>query len=74
MIQRHFLDIFFAMVNVFQVILISSEPHLPIDRIRLSKGLKVEVDKVLLRGEDYFKKADIETLLGKVQISFSTFI
>ena len=74
MIQRHFLDIFFAMVNVSQVILISSEPHLPIDRIRLSKGLKVEVDKVLLRGEDYFKKADIETLLGKVQISFSTFI
>ena len=59
-------------MNVFQVILISSEPHLPIDRVKLSKSLKIETEKVLLRGADYFKKADIETLLGKVQISLSS--
>lgn len=46
--------------------MISSEDHLPIDRIKLSKSLKVEVQKILLRGQDYFTKANIEAVTGKV--------
>jgi hypothetical protein len=45
---------------------VSSEPHLPIDRVKLSKSVKIEVSRILLRSEEYFTKAGIETLLGKV--------
>lgn len=45
----------------------SKEAHLPIDRVKLSKGLKVELDKILLRPKKFFEERGIELLLGKVR-------
>jgi len=47
-------------------VLVSREPHLPIDRVKLSKSLKIETEKVLLRPQKFFVERDIELLLGKV--------
>ncbi len=53
--------------------MVSRENHLPIDRVKLSKGLKVDVEKILLRPQSYFNTASIETKLGvvfKILINF----
>lgn len=47
-----------------RVVLISSESVPPYDRTKLSKALTSKVEDILLRNEEYFKKAGIELLLG----------
>lgn len=44
--------------------LVSKESVLPIDRIKLSKSTKFEVDKLLLRSPKYFDEAAIQVKLG----------
>lgn len=43
----------------------SRESHLPIDRVKLSKGLKIELNKILLRPKSFFDERGIELLLGQ---------
>ncbi|KAJ1534540.1 hypothetical protein HK096_003745 [Nowakowskiella sp. JEL0078] len=47
-----------------KIILISKEPHLPIDRPKLSKSLKIDVSKILLRNQAHFESLDIEVHLS----------
>jgi len=49
-----------------RIILISKENYLPIDRVKLSKSLKIELNKVLLRPQSFFDNNQIELMLGKV--------
>lgn len=51
-----------------RIVLIGDEPHAPYQRPPLSKGLltgKTTVDKLLLRGPDFFEQNRIELLLGR---------
>ena len=43
-----------------KIVLITREPHLPIDRIKLSKFLDVQVENLLLHRIDYLKQINIE--------------
>lgn len=51
-----------------QVMIISRETYLPIDRPKLSKSLKIDAAKIGLRTENDFKKLDIDITLG-VQVT-----
>jgi len=48
-----------------RIVLISKEPHLPYDRIKLSKAMTASVESILLRPESFYKERNIELLLGK---------
>ena len=48
-----------------RIIVISKEPHLPIDRIKLSKVLHANVENLLLYQPDYLNKLKIEYELSK---------
>ena len=50
-----------------RIVLVTKEPHLPIDRVRLSKGLKVELDKLVLRDSAYMTAHGIDVLLATVR-------
>ena len=45
---------------------ISKEPHLPIDRTKLSKALVPDPDKLLLRPQEWFDSASITTVKDEV--------
>jgi len=47
-----------------RIVMICKENVLPYDRPKLSKSLSVQVDKILLRGEDFFQKNGVEVMLG----------
>jgi NADPH-dependent 2,4-dienoyl-CoA reductase/sulfur reductase-like enzyme len=47
-----------------RVILISRENYLPIDRIKLTKGLGFEASKLALRKREFFDRLKIEVMLG----------
>lgn len=48
-----------------RIVVIGKEPHLPYDRIKLSKAMTASVESILLRPEEFYKERDIELLLGK---------
>eukprot|EP00002_Diphylleia_rotans_P035592 TRINITY_DN7782_c0_g2_i1.p1 TRINITY_DN7782_c0_g2~~TRINITY_DN7782_c0_g2_i1.p1 ORF type:complete len:607 (+),score=130.93 TRINITY_DN7782_c0_g2_i1:51-1871(+) len=48
-----------------KVIMISNEEHLPYDRIKISKGLNLDINQVLLRQEPFFKQHNIDFLGGQ---------
>ncbi|MCJ1309446.1 hypothetical protein MMC25_003106 [Agyrium rufum] len=55
-----------------KVTLISSEPNLPIDRTKLSKALIADPSKILLRPQQWFDEADIQTISDSVSaVDFS---
>lgn len=45
--------------------MISKEPHLPYDRIKLSKAMTASVDSILLRPESFYTERSIDLQLGK---------
>ncbi|XP_055614254.1 apoptosis-inducing factor 3-like isoform X2 [Uranotaenia lowii] len=47
-----------------RLVLINKEPCLPYDRIVVSKALNFELDKKLLRNENFYSEHDIETMIG----------
>lgn len=47
-----------------RIIVITKEPHGPIDRIKLSKSIDIKVDKVLLRSEEHWKELAVTFLYG----------
>lgn len=49
-----------------RVVMISKEPYLPIDRIKLSKMLDVQPQNILLYEPAYLDKIRVEVLTGKV--------
>jgi malic enzyme len=51
-----------------QIQLISRESYLPIDRPKLSKALKVDVNKIMLRDSAHFEDFGIEMTLDTVRI------
>jgi NADPH-dependent 2,4-dienoyl-CoA reductase/sulfur reductase-like enzyme len=52
--------------------MISSEGYLPIDRTKLSKALIPDHSKIALRDEEWFKSADIATVMDEVtSVDFS---
>ena len=55
------------------ITMISSEGYLPIDRTKLSKALIPDETKLALRDQDWFKSADIATVMDEVtDVDFST--
>lgn len=48
--------------------LISRESYLPIDRPKLSKSLKIDVSKIMLRDADHYNTFDIKMTLDTVTI------
>lgn len=54
------------------VTMITSEGYLPIDRTKLSKALISDYSKIALRDEEWFKSADIATVMDEVNdVDFS---
>lgn len=49
-----------------RIILISREPYLPIDRIKLSKFLDMKAEKIFLYKPAYYEQLKIECILGRV--------
>lgn len=49
-----------------RIVLVSREPHLPIDRVKLSKFLDMKAEKILLYKPAYYEQLKIEPLLGRV--------
>jgi len=47
-----------------RLIMITKEGHLPIDRVKLSKSLKAEIEKLLLKPESFYQENDIEVMLN----------
>ncbi|CAE7757133.1 AIFM3 [Symbiodinium pilosum] len=45
-----------------RIVMITREPHLPYDRVQLSKALDKPVEKLLLRPEGFFKDYDIDVI------------
>ncbi len=56
-----------------RVVVIGREPHLPYDRIKLSKAMTAKVDSILLRNEAFFQENNIELLLGQ-EVGYYSFI
>ena len=55
------------------ITLISREPYLPIDRTKLSKALIADPSKLLLRPQEWFDEANIETISDDVSgVDFSS--
>lgn len=55
-----------------KIVLVSSEPALPYDRIKLSKMLDAELSKLQLRPESFYKEHDIEVRTGSAVKSVDT--
>ncbi|KCV67901.1 hypothetical protein H696_05630 [Fonticula alba] len=61
-----------------RIVMISAEPHQPIDRIQLSKQLKKPSDKsivdggIMLRDRDYYESINVELHLGDPVASINT--
>ncbi|KAJ3128642.1 hypothetical protein HK098_003849 [Nowakowskiella sp. JEL0407] len=54
-------DCYFTQKNFTgRIVLITREPHLPIDRPKLSKSLKIDASKILLRDQAHFTELNIE--------------
>eukprot|EP00933_Yihiella_yeosuensis_P038013 TRINITY_DN3199_c3_g1_i1.p1 TRINITY_DN3199_c3_g1~~TRINITY_DN3199_c3_g1_i1.p1 ORF type:complete len:635 (-),score=150.47 TRINITY_DN3199_c3_g1_i1:114-2018(-) len=51
-----------------RIVMLTKEPHLPYDRVQLSKGFGKTVDNLLLRSESFFKEYGIE-VVHNAQIS-----
>ncbi|KAI8805002.1 hypothetical protein BJ742DRAFT_822322 [Cladochytrium replicatum] len=47
-----------------RIVLVSREPYLPIDRPKLSKGLKIDASKIQLRDASHFSQLDVEVHLS----------
>jgi len=47
-----------------RILIIGKESILPYDRPKLSKALNIELNKIFLRSEDFFKQFGIELMLG----------
>ncbi|CAE7335393.1 AIFM3 [Symbiodinium natans] len=47
---------------VGRIVMLTREPHLPYDRVQLSKALDKPVEKLLLRPEGFYKDYDIEVV------------
>ncbi|KAG6463681.1 hypothetical protein O3G_MSEX014010 [Manduca sexta] len=48
-----------------RIIVVAKEPHLPYDRIKVSKiGVVTEIEKLQVRSQDYYTDANIEILKG----------
>ncbi|OLQ14788.1 Apoptosis-inducing factor 3 [Symbiodinium microadriaticum] len=45
-----------------RIVMVTREPHLPYDRVQLSKALDKPVEKLLLRPESFYKDYDIEVI------------
>jgi len=45
-----------------RIVMVTREPHLPYDRVQLSKALDKPVEKLLLRPESFYKDYDIEVV------------
>lgn len=45
---------------------VTREPHLPIDRTKISKSLISDPEKLALRKPDFYKKQKVEFVLGTV--------
>ena len=48
-----------------KITVISSEPHLPIDRTKLSKALITDLSKIEWRSSDFFKEGDVDFVTGQ---------
>jgi len=48
-----------------KITVISAEPHLPIDRTKLSKALITDLSKIEWRSSDFFKEGDVEFVTGQ---------
>ncbi len=44
--------------------MVTKEPHHPIDRTKISKGIDVKLEKTLVRPDAFYADADIEFLLA----------
>lgn len=51
-----------------KVMVISKEPHLPIDRIKLSKFLTAECENILIYKPDYLDQIKVDYRLGMVNL------
>ncbi|CAJ1378880.1 unnamed protein product [Effrenium voratum] len=47
-----------------RIVMLTREPHLPYDRVQLSKALDKTVEKLLLRPESFYQDYDIEVVRG----------
>ncbi len=47
-----------------RILLVMNEPHLPYDRIKLSKNLSATADQLYLRSHEFYAKHGIEVLTG----------
>lgn len=56
-----------------RLIMISREPHLPVDRIKLSKVMGVPVENLFLYKPEYYQALKVETIFSKsaIQVNFS---
>lgn len=54
------------------ITLVSREPHLPIDRTKLSKSLNVALDSLLLRPRSFFDELGVDLLLGTSATAIDT--
>jgi NADPH-dependent 2,4-dienoyl-CoA reductase/sulfur reductase-like enzyme len=48
-----------------KITVISSEPHLPIDRTKLSKALITDLSKIEWRSSDFFEEGDVDFVTGQ---------
>ncbi|XP_062559721.1 apoptosis-inducing factor 3-like [Armigeres subalbatus] len=55
-----------------RVVMINKEPTLPYDRIMVSKFLNFELDKKLLRSEQFYAENNIETITGTEVVSLDS--
>jgi NADPH-dependent 2,4-dienoyl-CoA reductase/sulfur reductase-like enzyme/nitrite reductase/ring-hydroxylating ferredoxin subunit len=55
-----------------KIVIISRETYLPIDRPKLSKGIKIDAAKIALRTADDLKELNIDIELGTQVVSVST--
>ncbi len=54
-----------------RIVLITNEPHLPYDRVKLSKNFAVTADQILLRDAAFYEKHGIEIITGATASALS---
>ena len=52
-----------------RIVMVTSEPSLPYDRIKLSKALGSSADELALRPKKFFKDYDIEVMTSTEAVS-----
>nr|XP_055052583.1 apoptosis inducing factor mitochondria associated 4 [Misgurnus anguillicaudatus]XP_055052584.1 apoptosis inducing factor mitochondria associated 4 [Misgurnus anguillicaudatus]XP_055052585.1 apoptosis inducing factor mitochondria associated 4 [Misgurnus anguillicaudatus] len=55
-----------------RIIIISKDEQLPLDKTKLSKAMNIEIEKILLRQQDFFQKYGIEVWTKKEVMSVDT--